>query len=98
MNEQRSVVWRGLRIIASYVATHPLPFAVSVTGATVYAGMTVATTIVLGRITDHVLVPAFKEGVRPSTILWGVVTIMAVGVGRAAGVISRRYFAGMTGS
>jgi ATP-binding cassette subfamily B protein len=98
MNEQRSVVWRGLRIIASYVATHPLPFAISVTGATVYAGMTVATTIVLGRITDDVLVPAFKEGIRPSTILWGVVAIMAVGVVRAAGVISRRYFAGMTGS
>ncbi|HEX2090003.1 MAG TPA: ABC transporter ATP-binding protein [Actinomycetota bacterium] len=98
MNEQRSVVWRGLRIIASYVATHPLPFAISVTGATVYAGMTVATTIVLGRITDRVLVPAFREGVRPSTILWGVVAIMVVGVIRAAGVISRRYFAGMTGS
>ena len=98
MNEQRSVVWRGLRIIASYIATHPLPFAISVTGATVYAGMTVATTIVLGRITDHVLVPAFNEGVRPSTILWGVVAIMGVGVIRAAGVISRRYFAGMTGS
>ncbi len=98
MDQQRSVVWRGLRIIASYIATHPLPFAISVTGATLYAGMTVATTIVLGRITDHVLVPAFRDGVRPSTIWWGVVAIMAVGVIRAAGVISRRYFAGMTGS
>lgn len=98
MSEQRSVVWRGLRIIASYIATHPLPFAISVTGATVYAGMTVAATVVLGRITDHVLVPAFREGVRPATILWGVVAILAVGLVRAAGVISRRYFAGMTGS
>jgi ATP-binding cassette, subfamily B, bacterial len=98
MNEKRSVVWRGLRIIASYIATHPLPFAISVTGATLYAGMTVATTVVLGRITDHVLVPAFKEGVRPIVIVWGVVAILAVGVVRAAGVISRRYFAGMTGS
>ncbi|MDP8956230.1 MAG: ABC transporter ATP-binding protein/permease [Actinomycetota bacterium] len=98
MSEQRSVVWRGLRIIASYIATHPVPFAVSVTGATIYAGMTVASTIVLGRITDHVLVPAFREGVRPSTIMWGVVAIMAVGVIRAAGVIMRRYFAGMTGA
>ena len=98
MKEQRSVVWRGLRIIASYIATHPGPFAISVTGATLYAGMTVASTVVLGRITDHVLVPAFKEGVRPVTILWGVVAIMAVGLVRAGGVISRRYFAGMTGS
>ena len=99
MKEQRSVVMRGLRIIGSYIATHPLPFAIAVTGATIYAGMTVGSTIVLGRITDHVLVPAFKQGgVKAGTILWAVVAIMAVGVVRAAGIIMRRYFAGMTGS
>jgi ABC-type multidrug transport system fused ATPase/permease subunit len=98
MKEQRSVVMRGLRIIGSYIATHPLPFAIAVTGATVYAGMTVGSTIVLGRITDRVLVPAFKGGVRAGAIWWGVVAIMAVGVIRAAGIILRRYFAGMTGS
>ncbi|HEX8099526.1 MAG TPA: ABC transporter ATP-binding protein [Actinomycetota bacterium] len=98
MNEKRSVVWRGLRIIGSYIATHPLPFAISVTGATLYAGMTVASTVVLGRITDHVLVPAFKSGVRPSIIVWGVVAVLAVGLVRAGGVITRRYFAGMTGA
>ena len=98
MKEQRSVVMRGLRIIGSYIATHPVPFAIAVTGATIYAGMTVGSTIVLGRITDRVLVPAFKEGVRTSTIWWGVLAIMTVGVIRAAGIIMRRYFAGMTGS
>ncbi len=98
MKEQRTVVMRGLRIIGSYIATHPLPFAIGVTGATIYAGMTVGSTIVLGRITDRVLVPAFKGGVKASTIWWGVVAIMAVGVIRAAGIILRRYFAGMTGS
>jgi ABC-type multidrug transport system fused ATPase/permease subunit len=98
MNEQKSVMMRGLRIIGSYVATHPLPFAVAVTGATIYAGMTVGSTIVLGRITDRVLVPAFGSGVRLSTVLWGVVAIMAVGVVRAVGIVMRRYFAGMTGS
>jgi ATP-binding cassette subfamily B protein len=99
MKEQRSVFMRGLRIIGSYIATHPLPFAIAVTGATIYAGMTVASTIVLGRITDRVLVPAFEQGgVEPETIVWGVVAIMAVGLIRAAGIIMRRYFAGMTGS
>src|SRR6266511_3834352 len=98
MKQQRSVVMRGLRIIGSYIATHPLPFAIAVAGATIYAGMTVGSTIVLGRITDHVLVPAFKGGVKAATIWWGVVAIMAVGVIRAAGIILRRYFAGMTGS
>src|SRR5207247_1024772 len=81
----------------SYIAPHPWPFATAVTGATIYAGMTVASTIVLGRVTDRVLVPAFNGGVRASTVAWGVVAIMAVGVVRAGGIITRRYFAGMTG-
>ena len=98
MNEQRSVFTRGLRVIGSYIATHPWPFATAVTGATVYAGMTVASSIVLGRVTDHVLVPAFTTGVSGTTVAWGVVAIMAVGVVRAGGIITRRYFAGMTGS
>jgi len=98
MKEQRSVVWRGLRIIGSYIATHPWPFATAVTGANVYAGMTVGSTIVLGRITDHVLVPAFKGHVGARAVWAGVVAIMAVGVIKASGIITRRYFAGMTGS
>jgi ABC-type multidrug transport system fused ATPase/permease subunit len=98
MKEQRSVVMRGLRIIGSYIATHPLPFAIAVTGATIYAGMTVGSTIVLGRITDRVLVPAFQGDISGGTVVWAVVAIMAVGLIRAGGIILRRYFAGMTGS
>jgi ATP-binding cassette, subfamily B, bacterial len=95
---QRSVVWRGLRLIGSYVATHPVPFAVSVTGAATYAAMTVASTIVLGRVTDRVLAPAFGAGVSTRVIVWGIVAILAVAIVRAGGIITRRYFAGMTGS
>jgi ATP-binding cassette subfamily B protein len=98
VKKQRSVVWRGLRVIGSYVATHPVPFAVALTGAATYAAMTVASTIVLGRVTDRVLIPAFGRGVSTATILWGVVAILAVAIVRAGGIITRRYFAGMTGS
>jgi len=98
MKQQRSVVARGLAIIWSYIRTHPWPFATAVTGATVYAGMTVASTIVLGRVTDRVIVPAFNQGVTAGTVLWGSVAILAVGVIKAGGIITRRYFAGMTGS
>jgi len=98
MSEQRTVFWRGLRIIGSYIATHPLPFSIALTGSTVYAAMTVASTFVLARIVDHILRPAFELGhVGLSTVLFGVVAIMAVGVVRAGGIITRRYFAGMTG-
>ena len=97
-DQQRSVLRRGLRIIASYIATHPIPFAISVTGASVYAAATVATTVVLGRVTDRVLVPAFKGRLTVGTLVGGIVAIMAVSVVRAGGIITRRYFAGMTGS
>ena len=98
MSQQRTVFWRGLRIIGSYIATHPLPFSIALTGSTVYAAMTVASTFVLARIVDHVLRPAFELGhVALSTVVLGVVAIMAVGVVRAGGIITRRYFAGMTG-
>ncbi|MGH2572364.1 MAG: ABC transporter ATP-binding protein [Actinomycetota bacterium] len=98
MKRQPSVFWRGLRVIGTYIAAHPLPFTVAVTGAAVYAAMTVASTIVLGRITDRVLVPAFGPGVSLGPVLWGAVAIMAVAIIRAGGIVTRRYFAGMTGS
>jgi ATP-binding cassette, subfamily B, bacterial len=98
MSDQKSVMVRGFRIVGSYVATHPLPFTVAVSGATIYAAMTVGSTIVLGHVTDRVLVPAFGTGVRFSTVMWGVVAVMAVGVVKATGIVMRRYFAGMTGS
>jgi ABC-type multidrug transport system fused ATPase/permease subunit len=98
MNEQRGVVMRGLRIIGSYIRMHPWPFAISVTGASLYAAMTVATTFVLGRITDDVLVPAFSTGVARSTVAWAVVAVLAVALLRSVGIMTRRYFAGMTAS
>jgi ATP-binding cassette subfamily B protein len=93
---QRGVFWRGLRIVASYVAMHPLPFIISVSGAALYAGMTVASTVVLGHITDSVLVPAFHQGSTASSVVAAVVAILGVAVLRALGIVTRRYFAGMT--
>lgn len=95
---KRGVVTRGLRIIGSYIRMHPLPFTVAVSGAAVYAAMTVASTFVLGRITDEVLVPAFSSGAETSAVIWGAVAVMAVAVIKSGGIVTRRYFAGMTGS
>jgi len=43
-----------------------------------------------------VIVPAFDEGVSGGTIVGGVVAILAVAVIKAAGIVTRRYYAGMT--
>jgi ABC-type multidrug transport system fused ATPase/permease subunit len=98
MSRQRGVVVRGLRIIGSYIRMHPGPFTVSVAGSSLYAAMTVATTFVLGRITDDVLVPAFSTGVSSSAVAWAVVAVLCVALLRALGIVTRRYFAGMTAS
>lgn len=98
MNRQRTILMRGLRILGSYIRTHPFPFTIAVFGAAVFAAATVASAVVLGRITDEVIIPAYEDGVNATTVIWGVVAVLAVAVVRASGIIVRRYFAGMTGA
>ncbi len=96
--DERTLFVRGVRVIASYVRTHPLPFAAAVTGAGVYALATVASTIVLGRITDRLIIPAFHGQFHLSTAVGAAVALLAVAVIKAGGIMTRRYFAGMTKS
>jgi ABC-type multidrug transport system fused ATPase/permease subunit len=94
--EQRSVLGRGVRIIASYVRMHPLPFAISLLGGVLYSGATVASTVVLGRVTDEIIYPAFQGGVSSTTLWAGVAALVCVVAIRAGSIVVRRYFAGMT--
>ncbi|MHB8509365.1 MAG: ABC transporter ATP-binding protein [Candidatus Dormibacteria bacterium] len=87
---------RGLRIIGGYVATHPGTFAIAVGSAGVYAAATVASAVVLGRVTDLVLTPAFHGHVSSRRALVGALAVVGVAVVRAIGIVFRRYFAGMT--
>jgi ABC-type multidrug transport system fused ATPase/permease subunit len=89
---------RGVRIIGSYIAAHPFPFVVAVAGAAVYAAATVGGTIVLGRVVDEVIIPGLDGGVSTRTIAAGAFAIVAVGLVRAGGIVTRRFFAGMTGA
>ena len=94
--EQRSVFGRGVRIIASYVRMHPLPFAISLIGGVLYSAATVASTIILGRVTDEIIYPAFRSGVETRTLWGGVAALVCVVAVRAGAIVLRRYFAGMT--
>ena len=93
-----SALLRGLRLVASMVKLHPGPFVVALIGAIVYAGATVVTTIVLGRVTDDIVLPTLDGTSDPDrSVVWGgVIAVVAVTVLRASGVVARRYFAGMT--
>ena len=86
-----------MRLIRELVRLHPLPFAVAVTGSAVYAAATVGSTIVLGQVTDRVLFPTFEAGAIPDgSLRLSVLAVLAVAVLRITGVVTRRFFAGMT--
>jgi ABC-type multidrug transport system fused ATPase/permease subunit len=91
------VLSRGLGVIWSYIQMHPGPFITAVSGAAIFAAATVASAVVLGKVTDRVIVPAFEEpGVPRGTVWWGVLAVLGVALLRAAAIVIRRYFAGMT--
>jgi ABC-type multidrug transport system fused ATPase/permease subunit len=94
---ERSLGRRGVATLVRFIRAHPLPFFTAVAGSVVYALTSVLGTVVLGRVTDHVITPAFEHRhVTTGTIWAGAVAIVAVAFVRSVGVVTRRYFAGMT--
>ena len=54
-------------------------------------------TTALGRATDQVLKPSFSGPVPASSIWLAVLALMTFGVGRALGIMFRRYYSGVAG-
>jgi ATP-binding cassette, subfamily B, bacterial len=92
----RSLLRRGAHVLWISVRTHPRPFTVSVLGSVLYGSMAVAGSLLLGEVTDRVIVPGFDEGVSGAAIAAAAGAILAVAVLRSAGVVLRRYFGNMT--
>ncbi len=73
------------------IRLQPKPFAVGLLGAALYASMTVAEAVVLGRVTDEVIVPAFARGsTTTGTLVLAVSAILGVALLKGTGVIFRR--------
>ena len=68
----------------------------SLVGATIYAGAAVGTTVVLGRVTNDVIVPAFSSGVPSDRMRGAAIALLAIGWLRALSIVLRRYFAALT--
>ncbi|MGQ0831197.1 MAG: ABC transporter ATP-binding protein [Microthrixaceae bacterium] len=94
-DEDRGVLRRGVTLLWSSVRAQPKPFAVSVSGAALFAVMAVGGTVMLGRATDHVLTPAFRGGVGRGAVAVGAASIIAASLLRMLGVVLRRYFGQM---
>ncbi|MEJ5255413.1 MAG: ABC transporter transmembrane domain-containing protein [Acidimicrobiales bacterium] len=87
---------RGMRVVLRHARLQRRSFVISLIGATVYAAAAVGTTVVLGRITNEVIVPAFNEGVSGGTVVAAALVLLLVALLRAGSIVLRRYFAALT--
>lgn len=86
----------GFALLGRGIGHEPLVFTIAIIGSAIFGAATVFTSIVIGQVTDRVIVPAFQEG-RPETgaLVGAVVAIVAVGTLKAGGIVLRRFYAGV---
>jgi ABC-type multidrug transport system fused ATPase/permease subunit len=90
---QHALLRRGARLIGRSLRAHPGPHTLAIIGANLYALAVVGWTVVLGRVTDDVIIPAFDEGrPRAGTVVGAAAAVLTVGVIRSVGTLSRRMF------
>jgi ABC-type multidrug transport system fused ATPase/permease subunit len=86
----------GLGVLGVAVRREPWIFAVSTLGSVVFGALTVADAWVLGWATDHVVLPAFRDGEIGAGLLWAVLALfVGVALLRAVGIVARRLGAGV---
>ena len=86
-----SVVRGGARLIGRFVRWHPWAFTLAVAGAGVFVSAIVASAVVVGRVSDLVIIPVLGGGAPPDRRLWwAVAAIVAVSLWKAAGITLRR--------
>ena len=87
-----SVLRRGVVLLGEMIRTNPWPFTGALAGALVFSAAAVAGAIVLGRVTDQLIVPDGGQSTSLGTALAAGAVIIGMSLARAAGVVARRYF------
>ncbi|GAA1523202.1 ABC transporter ATP-binding protein [Nocardioides humi] len=78
------------------IKREPWIFTVSTVGSLLFGALTVADAWVLGWSTDHVVLPAFRDGEIGAGLLWAVLGLfVGVAILRAVGIVARRLGAGV---
>ena len=88
---------RNAHFIWSMVRLQPKLFAIAVSGAAVFALLTVASSFAISWVIDNVVVPRFEDGeVATATVVAGLALVLGIGVVRAVAIVVRRTFASIT--
>jgi ATP-binding cassette, subfamily B, bacterial len=87
----RRVVGDGARLIGRYIKAHPISFGIGVFGAANFAAAIVMSAVVVGSLTDSLIVPVLEEGEATAGRLRAAVTVLvAIAVWKAVGIVVRR--------
>ena len=89
-----TVVRDGSRLIWHFVKMHPVAFSIAVLGAAVFAGSIIAAALIIGWITDSVIIPTFEKGGDPDLLPLALGFILIVASIKAIGIVLRRTAAG----
>jgi ABC-type multidrug transport system fused ATPase/permease subunit len=89
------VLGGGLRLTWGFVKRRPWSFALAVSGAIMFVSAIVASAVVVGRVTDSLIIPVLQDGEGTEGKLWQAVgLIVAVAVWKSVGITLRRSAAG----
>ena len=86
------VLRRGIQLIARFVRWRPRPFIRAVFGAAMYASAIILSAVVVGRITDELIIPVLDQG-EPigGRLLPALLIILAISLWKVIGIILRRF-------
>lgn len=90
----RVIARDGARLVGRFVRSHPVSFGIGVFGAANFAAAIVASAVVVGRLTDEVIVPALDGSGTAHGLRAGVVALILISVWKSVGIVIRRMGAG----
>lgn len=91
----KGVLGGGLKLTWSFVRRRPWSFSLAVVGAILFVSAIVASAVVVGRITDQLIIPVLQDGESTEGRLWPAMALIAgVALWKAIGITLRRSAAG----
>ena len=92
-SNENGIAKRWFRLVFRSIKAHPIPHIIGISAGNLFSLVVVGFTIVLGRVTDQVIIPGLDQGgVEGRTILGGFIAIVIVGLIRGFSVMLRRFF------
>ena len=86
----------GFGVLLVGIKREPWVFTVATLGSVLFGALTVADAWVLGWSTDHVILPAYRDGEIGTSMLWAVIGLfVGVAILRAVGIVARRLGGGI---